>query len=88
MSENPKARLPGGQVYAELGLEGKADWAVSWPNPACPWLPRCAKGLVWLLPCLVLFRLVVHPLQPGVVGPYPVWGTLFPSRLLLEETGP
>jgi hypothetical protein len=26
-------------------------------------------------PDLVLFRLVVPPLQPGVVGPYPVWGT-------------
>jgi hypothetical protein len=25
-------------------------------------------------PDLVLFRLVVPPLQPGVVGSYPVWG--------------
>jgi hypothetical protein len=28
-----------------------------------------------LHPGLVLFRLVIHPLQLGVVGPYPVWGT-------------
>jgi hypothetical protein len=43
-------------------------------------------GKEWcrLLPGLVLFRLVVPPLQPGVVGPYPVWGTWFPSHLLLE----
>jgi hypothetical protein len=26
-------------------------------------------------PDLVLFRLVVPPLQSGVVGPYPVWDT-------------
>jgi hypothetical protein len=35
---------------------------------------------------LVLLRLVVSPLQPGVVGPYLVWGTWFPSRLTLEGT--
>jgi hypothetical protein len=39
-----------------------------------------------LLPGLVLFRLVAPPLQVGVVGPYPVWGVWFPSRLLLEGT--
>jgi hypothetical protein len=32
------------------------------------------RGTYWcrLLMCLVLFRLVVPPLQPGVVGPYPL----------------
>jgi hypothetical protein len=41
-----------------------------------------------LLPGLVLFSLVAPPLQPGVVGAYPVYGTWFPSRLLLEGTRP
>jgi hypothetical protein len=36
---------------------------------------------------LVPFKLVVPPLQPGVLEPYLVWGTWFPSRLLLEEIG-
>jgi hypothetical protein len=36
---------------------------------------------------LVLFRLVVPPLKPEVMGPYLVWGGWFPSRLLLEGTG-
>jgi hypothetical protein len=40
-----------------------------------------------LLPGLVLFSLVVPPLQLRVVGPYPVWGVWFPSRLPLEWTG-
>jgi hypothetical protein len=31
------------------------------------------KGAVWISPgVLVLFKLVAPPLQPGVVGPYPV----------------
>jgi hypothetical protein len=32
------------------------------------------------------FQLVVPPLQPGLVGPYPVWGTWFSSHLPLEGT--
>jgi hypothetical protein len=39
-----------------------------------------------LLPGLVLSRLVAPPLQPGVVGPYPIQGVWFPSRLLQEGT--
>jgi hypothetical protein len=39
-----------------------------------------------LLPGLVLFELVVPPLQPGVVGPYPVQGVWFPSHLQLVRT--
>jgi hypothetical protein len=39
-----------------------------------------------LLLGLDLLRLVAPPLQPGVVGPYPVWGVWFPSRLTLEGT--
>jgi hypothetical protein len=35
---------------------------------------------------LILFKLVVPSLQPGVVGPYLVRGTWFPSRLPLEGT--
>jgi hypothetical protein len=35
---------------------------------------------------LVLFKLEVSPLQRGMVGPYLVWGTWFPSRLPLEGT--
>jgi hypothetical protein len=38
-----------------------------------------------LLSGSVLFRLVTHPLQLGVVGPYLLWGVWFPSRLLLER---
>jgi hypothetical protein len=34
----------------------------------------------------VLFRLVVPPLQSGMVGPYPVWGTWLASCLPLERT--
>jgi hypothetical protein len=30
------------------------------------------------------FRLVAAPLQPGVMGPYLVWGVWFPSHLLQE----
>jgi hypothetical protein len=40
-----------------------------------------------LLPGSVLSRLVAPPLQTGVVGPYPVRGVWFPSRLLLDGTG-
>jgi hypothetical protein len=40
-----------------------------------------------LLSGRVLFRLVVPPLQPGVVGPYLVRGMWFASRLSLERTG-
>jgi hypothetical protein len=40
-----------------------------------------------LLPGLVLFRLVVSPLQPGVAGSYPIQNVWFPSRLPLEGTG-
>jgi hypothetical protein len=39
-----------------------------------------------LLSGLLLFRLVVPPLQLGVVGPYPVWGVWLLSHLLLEGT--
>jgi hypothetical protein len=38
-------------------------------------------------PGLVMFRLVVYPLQPGVLGLYLIWGAWFPSRLPLEKTG-
>jgi hypothetical protein len=44
------------------------------------------KGLVQIIPEFSSFKLVVLPLQPGEVGPYPVRGTYFPSRLLLEGT--
>jgi hypothetical protein len=52
-------------------------------------LPACGYwdgGRDWcgLLTGPVLFRLVVPPLQPEVMGPYPVQGTWFPSRLSLE----
>jgi hypothetical protein len=36
---------------------------------------------------LDIFRLVAPPLQPGVVGPYSVWGIWFSNHLLLEGTG-
>jgi hypothetical protein len=40
-----------------------------------------------LLPELVIFRLVVPPLQSGVVGSYRILGVWFPSHLQLEGTG-
>jgi hypothetical protein len=45
-------------------------------------------GIRWhgLLPGLVLLKLSVPRLQPGVVGPYLVGGVWFLSRLLLEGT--
>jgi hypothetical protein len=44
------------------------------------------KNQFGLLSGLVLLRLVVPPLQPGLAGPYPVWGSWFPRRLQLEGT--
>jgi hypothetical protein len=44
---------------------------------------KCKNGL---LSGLVLFRLVAHPLQPGVLGLYSVRDVWFPSHLLLEGT--
>jgi hypothetical protein len=40
-----------------------------------------------LLPSLVLFMLVVSPLELGVVGAYLVRGVGFSSRVSLEGTG-
>jgi hypothetical protein len=40
-----------------------------------------------LHPGSILFRLVAPPLQPGVVGTYPVRGVWFHSHLLLVGTG-
>jgi hypothetical protein len=45
------------------------------------------KQMCGLLPGLVHFRMVVPPLQPGVVGPYPEWGVWLPSRLIREGIG-
>jgi hypothetical protein len=53
------------------------------PAPIIGW-KKHKRGL---LPGLGLFRLVAPPLQPAVVGLYPVWGVWFPSRLPLEGTG-
>jgi hypothetical protein len=44
----------------------------------------CGQGL---LLGLIRFKLVVPPLQSGVVGPYLVRGVWFTSHLLLVETG-
>jgi hypothetical protein len=49
---------------------------------------RWGKDWCGLFSGLVLFRLVVNPLQVGVVGPYLVWSTWFPSHLPLEGIGP
>jgi hypothetical protein len=54
-------------------------------------LPACGyqdEGMDWcrLLGGLVFFRLVVSPLQPGVVVSYPARGTWFPSHLSLKGT--
>jgi hypothetical protein len=43
--------------------------------------------LVGLHLSLVPYRLVAPPLQPGVVGPYSVWGAWFPNCVPLEGTG-
>jgi hypothetical protein len=42
--------------------------------------------MTWIVLGISFFRLVVPPLQPGVVGPYPVRGVRFSSRLPLEGT--
>jgi hypothetical protein len=44
---------------------------------------KCRYGLPLGLVC---FRFMVPPLQPEVVGPYPVRGAWLPSHLLLEGT--
>jgi hypothetical protein len=48
-----------------------------------------AGAMCWrgLLLGLVLFRLVVPPFQPGVVGPYPVQSVWFPSHLPFAARG-
>jgi hypothetical protein len=51
-------------------------------TPIVGWKKR-KHGLLFEL---VLFRLVGPPLQPGVVGLYPVWRVWFPSCLPLEGT--
>jgi hypothetical protein len=47
------------------------------------------RGVHWhgLLPDLVLSKLVVPPLQPRMVGPYPICDVWFPNGLLLVGTG-
>jgi hypothetical protein len=44
------------------------------------------EGRYESFPDLIRFRLVAPPLQSGVVGPYLVQGTWFPSHLPLEGT--
>jgi hypothetical protein len=41
----------------------------------------------WIVPVTRSIRLVTPPVQPGVMGPYPVWGVWFSSHLPLEGTG-
>jgi hypothetical protein len=44
------------------------------------------KGQVRIVPVFSSFKLVVPPLHPGVLRPYIVWSTWFPSHLPLERT--
>jgi hypothetical protein len=44
------------------------------------------KGLVRIVPRFNFFKLVVPPLQPGVMGLYPIHSAWFPIRLSLEGT--
>jgi hypothetical protein len=53
------------------------------PTPIVGWKKRKCG----LLSGIDLFRLVVPPLQPGVVGLYPVRDVWLPSHLPLEGTG-
>jgi hypothetical protein len=89
------------RAYPLLKAPGQGDWMPR-PipgrggrrneQPGCEIVPahvyhnegrrRCG-----LHPGLVLFKLLAPPLQPRVVGPYPVRGVWFPIRLLLEGTG-
>jgi hypothetical protein len=43
--------------------------------------------MVSIAPGFSFFRLVAPTLQPGVVGPCPVWAVWLPSHLLLDRTG-
>jgi hypothetical protein len=40
------------------------------------------------MPRFSSFKLVVPPLQPGLVGPNPIWGMWFPNDLPLEGIVP
>jgi hypothetical protein len=73
-------------VGAHLGSGREAGQADSWEILPAHVYHNEEERLYRLLMGSVLFRLVAHPLQPRVVGPYPVWVVWFPSRLLLEET--
>jgi hypothetical protein len=54
---------------------------------SCPFMIVGAKALYGLFLSLILFRLTAPSLQSGVVEPYPVHATWFPSCLPLVETG-
>jgi hypothetical protein len=69
-----------------LKASRQSDWMLGpmpgrrgrWNGLSCgkilPSHDYCNEGKRWsgLIPGLALFRLVTPPLQPGVVGPYPV----------------
>jgi hypothetical protein len=71
-TENPWTWLLGARVFLEPRDE--ADRADRWKNPACPWHLRWGKVLLHISLGFSFFRLVVPPLQPGVVEPYPLQG--------------
>jgi hypothetical protein len=83
--ESPQACRGPGTYGAEL--QDNLQWADRWWNAAYPWQPRWKKGLVRIISDLVLFRLLVPPLQIGVVVLYLVQVDWFLSRLSLEGTG-
>jgi hypothetical protein len=87
-----------GKIYAILEAPGWSDWTSGLISgrgerrvrqtgdkilPAHVYHNEEERWCV-LFPDSFLFRLVAPPLQPGVVGPYPVWDVWFPSHLPLE----
>jgi hypothetical protein len=90
------SRDPGAdRAYPWLKAPRRGDWILE-PVPGwgrrrdgqtcvdCYVYHNEGKRMCGLLPSLVLFRLVTRPLQLGVVGPYPVRGVWFSSRLQLK----
>jgi hypothetical protein len=82
-----------GKIYVILEAPGWSDWMPGpVPGRGGRWVRQTGSKILpahvyhneeerWcrLLLGSVLFRLVAHPLQPGVVGPYLVHVVWFPS---------
>jgi hypothetical protein len=73
----------GARAHAPPGCEGKFRLGWQMVKSCPPTVIETEKRTRGLLSGIVLFRLMVSPLQPGVVAPYSIWGIRFVSRVSL-----